>query len=122
MTEEDRATREEEAATAAETWLRLVDAGRYPESWDEAAPYLQGFVDRDRLARQLRAAREPLGALRARKLASALYATSLPGAPDGEYVVLQYETSFENKRSAVETVTPMRAADGGWKVSGYYIK
>jgi hypothetical protein len=50
------------------------------------------------------------------------YATSLPGAPDGEYVVIQFETSFENKNDAVETVTPMKDEDGKWRVSGYFIR
>jgi hypothetical protein len=48
--------------------------------------------------------------------------TSLAGAPDGEYVVIQYETSFENKKSSIETVTPMLDKDGKWRVSGYYVK
>ena len=47
---------------------------------------------------------------------------SLPGAPDGEYVVIQYATTFENKKSAIETITPMLDGDGKWRVSGYYIK
>jgi hypothetical protein len=57
-----------------------------------------------------------------RKLKSKKYTTSLPGAPDGKYVVIQYETSFEHKKSAIETVTPMLDKDGKWRVSGYYIK
>jgi hypothetical protein len=57
-----------------------------------------------------------------RKLKSATYMTAMPGAPDGEYVVIQYESSFEHKQSAVETVTPMLDKDGKWRVSGYYIK
>ena len=48
--------------------------------------------------------------------------TSLPGAPDGEYVVIQFDTSFTNKKVAVETVTPMKDEDGIWRVSGYYVK
>jgi hypothetical protein len=36
--------------------------------------------------------------------------------------VLQYKSSFANKKSAVETVTSMREADGAWSVSGYYIR
>ena len=48
--------------------------------------------------------------------------TSLPGAPDGKYVIIQFDTSFEHKKSTVETVTPMQEADGSWKVSGYFIK
>jgi hypothetical protein len=55
-------------------------------------------------------------------LSSKTYMTSLPGAPDGEYVVIKFETSFQNKKSAVETITPMREKDGKWRVSGYYIK
>ena len=50
------------------------------------------------------------------------YTTTLPGAPDGEYVVIQYQTSFERKKSAIETVTPMRDKDGKWRVAGYYIR
>ena len=34
----------------------------------------------------------------------------------------RFESSFEHKASAVETVTPMKDADGTWRVSGYYIK
>jgi len=57
-----------------------------------------------------------------RYVASIEYATRLPGAPDGEYVVIQYETSFKNKRSSIETVTPILGKDGVWRVSGYFIK
>jgi hypothetical protein len=47
---------------------------------------------------------------------------TLPGAPDGESVVIQYDTQFEHKAHAVETVVPMRERDGSWKVSGYFVK
>jgi hypothetical protein len=36
--------------------------------------------------------------------------------------VIQFATSFENKKTAVETVTPMRDGDGAWRVSGYFIR
>ena len=49
-------------------------------------------------------------------------ATELPGAPDGEYVVFEFQTRFERKRAAIETVSPMRDRDGQWRVSGYYIR
>jgi hypothetical protein len=55
-------------------------------------------------------------------LESATATHSLPGAPDGDYVVIKFASSFENKASAVETVTPMKDTDGKWHVSGYYIK
>jgi len=57
-----------------------------------------------------------------RKVKSTTYKTALPGAPDGEYVVIEFESVFENKKAAVETVTPMMDKDGKWQVSGYFIK
>jgi hypothetical protein len=57
-----------------------------------------------------------------RKFKSSQYTKTLPGVPDGEYVVIQYDTSFEHKQSAVETVTPMLDKDGKWRISGYFIK
>jgi hypothetical protein len=113
---------EEKAVRAAETWLALVDDGRYSQSWDTAALLFRSAVTKEQWERALNAVRKPLGSLITRKLMSRRYATSLPGAPDGQYVVIQYETSFEKKQAAVETVTPMLDEDGKWRVSGYYIK
>jgi hypothetical protein len=113
---------EEDAQKAAEQWLSLVDSGSYAESWKAAAQYFQGAVSQEKWEQSLTAVRKPLGELVSRKLKSAKYTKTLPGAPDGEYVVLQFETSFSNKKSAVETVTPMLEKDGQWKVSGYFIK
>jgi hypothetical protein len=113
---------EEEALGAAETCLALVDDGKYSESWETTVVLFRSAVTKKQWERTLNAARKPMGRLIARKLKSKQYATSLPGAPDGEYVVIQYEASFENKKVAVETVTPMLDEDGNWKVSGYYIR
>jgi hypothetical protein len=117
------ATAQETAAqTPAEEWLALVDAGDYAASWKTSASFFQAAVSQDQWAQTVAAVRRPLGDLVARKFKSAAYTKSLPGAPDGQYVVLQFDTSFANKKVAVETVTPMLEADGTWKVSGYYIK
>jgi uncharacterized protein DUF4019 len=111
-----------QAQKAAESWLSLVDSGKYAESWSAAATLFRKAVSQEKWQEAMRSVREPLGKTSLRKLKSAAYSTSLPGVPDGEYVVIQYETSFEHKQSAVETITPMREADGTWKVSGYFIK
>ena len=70
----------------------------------------------------MKSVRKPLGQNLSREVNFKKYTTSLPGAPDGEYVVIQFTTSFSHKKSAVETVTPMLDTDGKWRVSGYYIK
>jgi len=114
--------KEEAAVSATQKWLSLVDDGKYIESWKEAAEYFQNAMKQDQWDQSLQAVRKPLGKLLSREVKSKSYTTSLPGAPDGEYVVIQFETSFENKKSAVETVTPMLDKDGKWKVSGYFIQ
>lgn len=113
---------EELAQKSAEAWLALTDSGKYAESWDEASQFFKSRVAKDQWVGMVQSVRAPLGAVRSRKLKSATYTKSLPGVHDGEYVVIQYDTSFQNKQSAVETITPMLDKDGKWRVSGYYIK
>jgi hypothetical protein len=113
---------EETAIASAQKWLTLIDEGKYSESWNEAAGFFKMAVSKKDWLKSMEAFRKPLGALISRKLKSKKYTTSLPGAPDGKYVVIQYETSFEHKKSAIETVTPMLDKDSKWRVSGYYIK
>ena len=110
------------ALSAAQAWLVLVDEGNYGESWETAALYFQNAIPKEQWEQMLIAVREPLGGLVSREAINRAYTQSLPGAPDGEYVVIQFNASFKNKKSAVETVTPMLGSDGNWRVSGYYIK
>lgn len=115
------ADKEHAADQAAGKWLALVDAADYDESWRRAASLFKRQISPAQWQSAIDAARAPLGNMLSRELISASYATSLPGAPDGEYVVLQYRSEFKNKKNAIETVTPM--FDGGrWRVSGYYIR
>jgi len=113
---------EQLAQQSSDAWLALVDSGKYADSWQEASQIFKAAVTREQWQGALRGSRDPLGKMLSRKLKSAAYTKTLPGAPDGEYVVIQYESSFEHKQSAVETVTPMLDKDGKWRVSGYYIK
>jgi len=110
------------ALLSAEQWVRLVDEEKYNESWEQASDLFRAAVKQDEWAQSAQAARKPLGKVLSRKVKSEKYTTSLPGAPDGEYVVIQFQSSFQHKKSAIETVTPMMDKDGSWRVSGYYIK
>ena len=113
---------EKKAVESAEAWLKLVDQGKYGDAWDSASEYLKDAVSKEDFAKSLTPARKPLGSVKSRELKSKQYATSLPGAPDGQYVVIQYKTAFENKKAGVETITPMLDKDKKWRVSGYFIK
>ena len=118
-----RAAEASEAAAlqAAEAWLKLIDTGQYGASWDEASASFRKAVSRSVWEKKAAAAREPLGKVLSRKVASKQLTHELPGAPDGTYVVLTFDTRFEHKERGVETVT-MMLDDGRFRGAGYFIR
>jgi len=110
------------AVSASQAWLEVVDAGKYGKSWDAAAALFRRALTKAQWEAALAKARGPLGKVVSRSLRGSQLTRELPGAPPGEYVVIQYATDFENRKGATETVTPMKESDGTWRVSGYYIK
>jgi Protein of unknown function (DUF4019) len=115
----DKVTHAEAAALA---WLALTDAGDFAGSWDQAAGSFEASVSKPEWISAAANVRPPLGKLISRTLKSAKYTRSLPGAPEGDYVIIQYDSQFEHKAAAVETIVPSMDKDGTWKVSGYFIK
>jgi hypothetical protein len=110
------------AIEAAEAWLAVVDAASYEESWDQSAEMFRSVLTKEQWVVSLNSVRKPLGEVKKREVLKTAPMTNPPGAPPGEYQVIQFSTDFANKPGAVETVTPMREEGGDWRVSGYYIK
>jgi hypothetical protein len=119
---ENNAVTEKAATSAAQTWLAAIDQGDYAQSWQEASAFFQSAVTEDKWKSSLEMVRKPLGKLTSRKVNKTQFSTSLPGAPEGQYVVMQFDTAFANKPSATETVTFMLEKDGQWRAAGYFIK
>ncbi|MFC2088282.1 DUF4019 domain-containing protein [Calditrichota bacterium] len=113
---------EKEAIVAAEAWLKLIDSEQYEKSWDESAELFQNAIGKEDWASTVKGVRSKYGKLKKRELMSAKYTTTIPGGPDGEYVVIHFVAKLEQKDRAVETVTPLKGDDGKWHVSGYFIK
>ena len=114
---------EEAAKTSAESWLALVDQQKYSESWDHAAKLFKGAVTKEQWQTAAAGARGPLEKSFEKVQVEPVHREA-PGARwrDGLYVVIQYDTVFEKKAQAVETITPMADPDGTWRVSGYFIR
>jgi hypothetical protein len=110
------------AERSAHAWLELVDDGKYAQSWQDASSYFRNQVAKDQWVGTISKLREALDGLAAREIASAKTATSLPGAPDGHYVVIRYRSSFTNKRSATETVIMILDKDSHYRLDGYFIR
>jgi hypothetical protein len=111
-----------QARDAAVNWLALVDAGQYQQSWNEASGLFRSHVTQAKWTAAATSAREPLGALQSRSGPDDVrLVTSLPGLPDGHYAIFRFNSTFANKRAAVETVTMMMDA-GTWRAAGYFIR
>lgn len=119
---QDNRSSETDALAAAQNWLELIDRGDSFESYNSAASLFKSAVSVEQWQSSLAAAQAPLGRPLSRSLKSARYAEELPGAPDGKYYVVEYDTSFERKKNGAETVVPMLDEDGVWRVSGYFVK
>ena len=92
------------------------------DSWDQAAQSFKASITKEKWQSALETVRTPQGKVLLRKLNSAKYAQNPPNAPEGEYVILQYNTDFVNKPGSIETVVPTLDKDGTWRVSGYFIR
>ncbi len=120
MVEEEKP--EEAAQRAAEPWLEAIDRGDALASHALAAAVFRAAVTPDQWLDSLVRVQQSLGRAVSRTLRSSRFATELPGAPDGEYVLLEYATEFEHKKNGTETVVMMREPSGEWRLSGYWIR
>lgn len=109
------------ARTSVDAWLSLVDTHNHGASWETAASVFKNAVTQEQWSAALQKARVPLGQMKSRALKGSTVAKP-PAAPDGEYLVFQFDTSFDQRASAVETVTAFKEKDGTWRVAGYFIK
>ncbi len=119
---DDPAVNEKTALAAAEGWLKLIDGGKFDTSWQEAAGFMKGKVTRQQWVQMMEMNRKPLGAASSRTKASTWFKTTIPGAPEGEYYIFQFESVLSDKKTYMETVTPMKEKDGKWRITGYFIK
>ncbi len=112
---------EQVALGVAQSWLALVDAGDYAASWNNASAVFQNTVDKQQWEKVAKDMRQ-VGPVVGRSLKSATYTTSMPNAPEGEYVVILFDSEFSKQKSVTEKIIPMRGEDGKWRVGGYYIE
>jgi hypothetical protein len=112
-----------QAASAAATgFLQRVDADEFAESWQISAPLLRERVTRDAWVEQLRKTRAVAGAPVERTLTEMSYSTTAKDSPEGEYILIRYDTAFQGRPNAKETLTVMLCEDQVWRVAGYFIQ
>lgn len=119
----DKITPQQESAAVdkAGQWLALLDSGDYNASWREAAEFLQGKVTEQKWVETMTTVRKPMGSLLSRKVKSTHFRTMMPEALKGKYLIIDYKSSFANRKAVVESVTQMMEKDGSWRVAGYHL-
>ena len=111
------------AKQEAQEWLALFDKSNFQATWKEASAFFKSKISAEQWGtriEQMRTRRPVLDSLRSRSLVAARYTSSLPKAPDGEYVVVQYKGTYADEEWA-ETVTLKKDPDG-WRGAGYFVK
>ncbi len=111
-----------DVVNAAEDFVSLIDYGLFAESWEEGDPLLQIRTPREEWIGRLALERDLFGWVLHRSPRVSTYRDSLPGLPDGDYVIVVFDSVFERKRAAVETLIMVLDAEGGWKSVGYSLK
>jgi hypothetical protein len=109
---------EDEASAAGQKWLALLDDQKYEESWNQAGSMFRGEVNKDQWVTVLKQLREPMGPMISRATARVDLVKSLRGAPDGEYAIIHFTTSFKNKSDVTERLTLVKE-DGRWQAAAY---
>lgn len=110
------------AEKAVATWLELVDAGKYADSWSSAAASFKQAVTPEQWDAAATKARGSVGTLKSRTKAKVTPATNPPGAPPGDYVSVEFSAAFEHQPAATENVIVVREPDDTWRVVGYFVR
>ena len=103
-----------EFTSIAESWVRLIDAGKFSESWDRISAELKAKYTRETWPAALEPFLKKVGKLKVRKLKSVV--ASEPGV-----IAVDFDSSFSKLKVATETVFLKLEKDGKWHISSYSI-
>jgi hypothetical protein len=109
-----------EAVELASSFHALLDSGDFDATWPLLADLVAESQSRSTWVDTLSKLRADAGAARDRTLHGYGYTESLPGAPAGQYFVLEYQTAFA-RFSGQERVIVAVGPDGP-RVAGYLIQ
>lgn len=107
---------------ASVEWLTLVDDGRYDASWEAASEIFRSAVEKPDWLATVTKLREPLGHFRGRALRSVIAKTDPANSPEGEYILMTFDSGFDHRQDVIETLTMYQEKDGAWRTAGYFLK
>ncbi len=91
-------------------------------AWDVASKQLQSAVKRDQFTAEMRQVRKPLGKLESRTAVKFARSHELPGAPAGDYAIIEFDAKFTNGKQLTEQLIWALEDRDIWRVAGYYYR
>lgn len=110
-----------ESAQVAKDYVTSLDNGQYTQSWTKGDQLFQHTITQDEWTKALNSSRKGLGRVKSRTLKIQRPAWNPKGLPRGPYMVVEFETSFENAPESGELLTLRRGTDGKWRVLTYQV-
>jgi uncharacterized protein DUF4019 len=100
-------------------WLALIDGGNAGAAWDLSSKQLKSSVTRDKFIEGMRDARKSLGKLEGRTAERFARSHQLPGAPEGDYAIIDYTARFAQGKKLQERLVWSIEEGDIWRVAGY---
>jgi len=100
-------------------WLALIDGGNAGAAWDLSSKQLKSSVTRDAFIKGMRDARKSLGKLETRTAERFARSHQLPGAPEGDYAIIDYTARFAQGKKLQERLVWSIEEGDIWRVAGY---
>jgi len=110
-----------QAIAIAETFSATIDDNNYQAAYQSGSKLLHLTSTENQWISEIGRTREVLGTALQRKLKAVKSISTYPGLPDGEYMLVYFETKMEHKEKAAEVLL-VAQIDGAWKVCSYHLK
>lgn len=110
-----------QALAEAERFIAIIDKGDYSHAYSSAS-FCMHFLKHEAewVDEQIRT-RKLIGKPLSRQLKSIRSRETYPGLPDGDYLLIHYQTETEHKAKATEVIL-LRHQEKQWQVCLYYLK
>lgn len=109
----------EEKAT---NYLKLLDQGLYEKAWFDMSEIFHGLNIPQLWEKRQATIRTAYGAMYSRRLHHISYRQTYNLSPDGQYVIVQFKSSFQNKLDIIETIVLDCRVDSECSVREYIIR
>lgn len=110
-----------EALQLADEYVKDLDKGQYAKSWEKGGPIFQNTVSRSDWVKAIYLTRQPLGKMNSRILQYERLIKDPYNLLKGNFIALEYHTSFQRESQARELLVLRRDSEGKWYVVSYEV-